>query len=62
MKDATGSSRRLVLFVGAVFAAESAFFAVVPPLVPRLVRDVHLTTVEVGFLVAAYPEIGRAHV
>jgi MFS family permease len=55
MKDATGSSRRLVLFVGAVFAAESAFFAVVPPLVPRLVRDVHLTTVEVGFLVAAYP-------
>jgi MFS family permease len=48
-------SKRLVLFVGAVFAAESAFFAVVPPLVPHLVRDVHLTTPEVGFLVAAYP-------
>ena len=45
----------MVLFVGGVFAAESAFFAVVPPLVPRLVRDVHLTTVEVGILVAAYP-------
>ena len=49
------TSGRLVLFVGGVFAAESAFFAVVPPLVPRLVRDVHLTTVEVGILVAAYP-------
>ncbi len=49
------SSRRLVVFVGSVFAAESAFFAVVPPLVPQLVRDVHLTTTEVGILVAAYP-------
>jgi DHA1 family multidrug resistance protein-like MFS transporter len=49
------TSRRLAVFVGAVFAAESAFFAVVPPLVPQLVRDVHLTTIEVGILVAAYP-------
>jgi MFS family permease len=49
------STHRLVLFVGGVFAAESAFFAVVPPLVPRLVRDVGLTTTEVGVLVAAYP-------
>ncbi len=49
------TSRRLVVFVGSVFAAESAFFAVVPPLVPQLVRDVHLTTTEVGILVAAYP-------
>ena len=49
------SSRRLVVFVGSVFAAESPFFAVVPPLVPQLVRDVHLTTTEVGILVAAYP-------
>lgn len=49
------TSRRLAVFVGAVFAAESAFFAVVPPLVPQLVRDVHLTTTEVGILVAAYP-------
>lgn len=48
-------SRRLAVFVGSVFAAESAFFAVVPPLVPQLVRDVHLTTTEVGILVAAYP-------
>jgi MFS family permease len=55
MIEATPTSRRLVLFVGGVFAAESAFFAVVPPLVPRLVRDVHLTTIEVGILVAAYP-------
>jgi DHA1 family multidrug resistance protein-like MFS transporter len=43
------------VFVGSVFGAESAFFAVVPPLVPQLVRDVHLTTPEVGILVAAYP-------
>ena len=43
------------MFVGSVFGAESAFFAVVPPLVPQLVRDVHLTTTEVGILVAAYP-------
>lgn len=50
-----GTSRRLVLFVGAVFSAESAFFAVVPPLVPRLVHEVHMTTTEVGILVAAYP-------
>jgi len=49
------STSRLVLFVGGVFAAESAFFAVVPPLVPQLVRDVGLTTPEVGVLVAAYP-------
>jgi MFS family permease len=49
------ASRRLAVFVGCVFGAESAFFAVVPPLVPQLVRDVHLTTTEVGILVAAYP-------
>jgi MFS family permease len=51
----TATSGRLVVFVGAVFAAESAFFAVVPPLVPQLVRAVHLSTTEVGILVAAYP-------
>ena len=55
MIEPTQTSRRLVLFVGGVFAAESAFFAVVPPLVPQLVHDVHLTTIEVGILVAAYP-------
>jgi MFS family permease len=49
------TSRRLILFVGGVFAVESGFFAVVPPLIPRLVHDVHLTTTEVGVLVAAYP-------
>lgn len=48
-------SRRLIVFVGGVFAVESGFFAVVPPLVPRLVHDVQLTTTEVGILVAAYP-------
>jgi MFS family permease len=53
--DPTRESRRLALFVAGVFAAESAFYSVVPPLVPRLVHDAHLTTTEVGFLVAAYP-------
>ena len=41
--------------MGGVFSAEAAFFAVVQPLVPRLVQEVHLTTTEVGVLVAAYP-------
>jgi MFS family permease len=49
------TSRRLITFVGGVFAVESGFFAVVPPLIPRLVHDVSLTTTEVGVLVAAYP-------
>jgi MFS family permease len=53
--DQAREPRRLALFVAAVFAAESAFYSVVPPLVPRLVHDAHLTTTEVGFLVAAYP-------
>ncbi|TMD90052.1 MAG: MFS transporter [Chloroflexi bacterium] len=48
-------SRRLIVFAGAVFAAESGFYAVVPPQIPRLVSDLHLTTTEVGVLVAAYP-------
>ncbi len=49
------ATRRLVVFAGAVFAAESAFYSVAPPLVPQLARDAHLTTTEVGILVAAYP-------
>lgn len=55
MIDGARESRRLAIFVAGVFAAESAFYSVVPPLVPRLVRETHLTTTEVGFLVAAYP-------
>jgi MFS family permease len=53
--DLARESRRLGVFVAGVFAAESAFYSVVPPLVPQLVHDAHLTTAEVGFLVAAYP-------
>lgn len=48
-------SRRLILFAGGVFAAESGFYAVIPPLIPRLVSEAHLTTTQVGLLVAAYP-------
>jgi len=46
---------RLGFFVSAVFLAESAFYSVVPPLLPGLVRETHMTTTEVGILVAAYP-------
>jgi predicted MFS family arabinose efflux permease len=48
-------SLRLSLFAGGVFAVESGFFAVVPPLVPQLVHDLNLSTPAVGILVAAYP-------
>ena len=48
-------SRRLILFAGGVFAVESGFYAVIPPLIPRLVSEAHLTTTQVGLLVAAYP-------
>jgi len=46
---------RLMFFGGAVFAVESGFFAVVPPLIPRLAQDLHLSTTEIGVMVAAYP-------
>lgn len=46
---------RLVVFAAAVFIAESAFYAVIPPLVPGFVRDTGMSTTEVGLLVAAYP-------
>ena len=49
------TTRRLGVFVAGVFLAESAFYAVVPPLVPELVRQTHMTTTQVGVLVAAYP-------
>jgi predicted MFS family arabinose efflux permease len=43
------------LFVGGVFLAESAFYSVVPPLLPTLVVQTHMTTAEAGVLVGAYP-------
>jgi MFS family permease len=46
---------RLAFFARGVFLAESAFYAVVPPLVHGFVRDAHMTTTEVGILVAGYP-------
>jgi MFS family permease len=55
MSEAAVPSRRLILFAGAVFAVESGFYSVIPPLIPRLVGEIHLTTTEVGILVAAYP-------
>jgi MFS family permease len=55
MSEPAKTSRWLVLFAGAVFSVESGFYAVVPPLIPGLVNEVHLTTTEVGVLVSAYP-------
>lgn len=49
------TSGRLAFFVGGVFLAESAFYAVIPPLVPGFVREAHMSTTQVGILVAAYP-------
>jgi len=42
------------MFVRAIFLAESAFYAVVPPLIPVFVAQTRMTTTEVGVLVAAY--------
>ena len=53
---ATGpSTRRLAIFVGGLFAAESASVSVIPPLIPRLLREFSLTTTDIGVLVAVYP-------
>ena len=49
------NSARLTVFAACVFIAESAFYAVIPPLVPGFVGDLHMTTTQVGVLVAAYP-------
>ena len=49
------SSPQLTIFVRAIFLAESAFYAVVPPLIPVFVAQTRMTTTEVGVLVAAYP-------
>jgi MFS family permease len=46
---------RLILFGGAVFAVESGFSAVLPPLIPHLVHEFGLSTSALGVLVAAYP-------
>lgn len=42
-------------FVTGVFLAEAAFYSVVPPLLPTLVSETHMTTTQVGVLVGAYP-------
>jgi|SRR5579884_205458 len=43
------------LYLGAVAAGESGYFVLLAPLLPRLARSDHLSTREVGLLVAAYP-------
>lgn len=43
------------LYLGAVAAGESGYFVLLAPLLPRLARSNHLSTREVGLLVAAYP-------
>lgn len=55
MTPTTRPVLHLGLFVSGVFMAESAFYSVVPPLLPRIVAEIHMTTTEAGILVAAYP-------
>jgi len=47
--------RRLVLVVGAVVLLDTAFFAVVAPLLPTLSHQFHLSKLGVGLLEASYP-------
>jgi MFS family permease len=49
------SLRRLVLMVGAVVLLDTAFFAVVAPLLPTFSHQFHLTKLGAGILEASYP-------
>jgi MFS family permease len=47
--------RRLALLVGAVVFLDTMFYAVVAPLLPQLVHQLHLSKLSAGLLTAAYP-------
>jgi predicted MFS family arabinose efflux permease len=47
--------RRLLLLVSSVVLVETAFYAVITPLLPELSATYHLTKGEAGVLAAAYP-------
>jgi predicted MFS family arabinose efflux permease len=47
--------RRLVLTISAVLFADTMFYAAIAPLLPELVREVHLSKLSAGVLTASYP-------
>jgi MFS family permease len=47
--------RRLLLLVSAVVFVDTMFYAVIAPLLPKLVHELHLTKLSAGLLTASYP-------
>src|SRR5579871_328478 len=50
-----GPPRRLVLVISAVVFVDTMFYAVVAPLLPTLVHELHLSKLSAGVFTAAYP-------
>jgi MFS family permease len=49
------AERRLVLVMGAVVFVDTMFYAVIAPLLPGLVHELHLSKLSAGVLTASYP-------
>ena len=47
--------RRLVLTISAVLFADTMFYAAIAPLLPELVRELHLSKLSAGLMTASYP-------
>jgi predicted MFS family arabinose efflux permease len=52
---ADAASRRLVIVVGAVVFVDTLFYAVLAPLLPQLVHELHLSKLSAGVMTAMYP-------
>lgn len=50
-----GLDRRLVLTISAVLFADTMFYAAIAPLLPELVRELHLSKLSAGVMTASYP-------
>jgi MFS family permease len=50
-----GVQRRLVLVIGAVVFVDTLFYAVISPLLPQLVHELHLSKLSAGVMTACYP-------
>jgi predicted MFS family arabinose efflux permease len=49
------SERRLVVVIGAVVFVDTLFYAVLAPLLPGLLHDLHMSKLSAGVMTAAYP-------
>ena len=49
------SERRLVLVISAVVFVDTMFYAVIAPLLPTLVHQLHLSKLSAGVMTASYP-------